>query len=181
MEENKDYLKRGKGKLTGGVKRKDFFLYYKNNCKEKQVSEKTYRAFLKDLLSTYSEEIVTTGLELKLPNLGRIRIASQKLKFFNDDGKISKGMKPDWQATWKFWEAKYPGLTRQQITEIKDKKVLFHENEHTFQEFYEHFWDKLSCQVKFKTFYKFKPARIYSRLIAQVVKDKDRKVFYYGK
>lgn len=180
MEENKDYLKRGKGKLTGEVKRYHFFLHYKKNCKEKQVSEKTYRAFLKDLLSSYSTEIVTTGLELKLVGLGRLRVRTNALHYFNKDGKRSKGLKPNWQATWEFWEKKYPGLTRQQITEIENKTVIFHENDHSQQEFYEHFWDKITSQMKFKTFYKFKPARQYSRLIAQVVKDKNRKVFYYG-
>jgi hypothetical protein len=66
------------------------------------------------------------------------------------------------------------------ITEIDNKTVIYHENEHSNQEFYEHHWDKLTANLKYKNFYKFKPSRQYSRLIAKVVKDPNRKTFYYG-
>jgi hypothetical protein len=180
MSNKLTYLQRGKGKVTGNVKKSDFWKYYLLHSKENKVDKVVYNAFLKDLISTFSEEIVTTGLEIKIPSVGKFRIRSKKLVFFNKEGIKSKTLRVDWHKTWAHWHNKYPDLNRQQITEIKDKTVIYHENEHTSQEFYEHHWDKITTALKYKNFYKFKPSRQYSRLIAKIVKDPNRKVFYYG-
>lgn len=174
------YLKRGKGKTKGNIKKEAFFVHYKNNAKQLLISKKEYNSFLKELLIKYSEEIVTTGLELKIPKIGKIRIKSNPLHFFTKEGKRAKSLKPDWKKTWDFWFKKYEGLSKQEITEIKNKPVIFHENEHSQNEFYEHYWDKITAVLRYKSFYSFKASRQYSRLIAKVVKDPNRKIFYYG-
>ena len=174
------YLKRGKGKKTCDVTKYDFFSHYRRNVKLQKLERKAYSAFLKDLFSTYSELIVREALELKLGKLGKIRIQSRQLHPVNKDGKLAKSLQVDWMKTWGYWEVEYPGKTRQEITEIKNKPVLYFENEHTNGEFYRHIWDNSTAIVKYKRFYKFKASRQYSRLIAKVVKDPNRKVFYYG-
>lgn len=180
ITEANNFLKRGKGKTSGNIKKKQFYKYYSKNCRERQVTEKVYNAFLKDLICKFSELIVTEALELKVPHLGKFRIRSKKLNFFKKDGTFCKTLRPNWKATWESWYVKYPGLTRDEIVEIKNKKVVYHDNEHTENEFYEHYWDKITSNIKYKTFYNFEPSRQYSRLIAKVVKDPNRKVFYYG-
>jgi len=135
-----NFLKRGKGKVTSSIKKSNLYKYYLQNSKEEKVEVKVYNRFVKELLQTYSTEIVTTG----------------------------------------YWHTKYPGLTKDEIINVPDKKVLYHENEHSNAEFYEHFWDNYSAVLKYKSFYIFKASRQYSRLIAQVVKDPNRKTFYYG-
>jgi hypothetical protein len=180
MSEKLSYLQRGKGKVKGNVKKNDFYKFYLENAKEKVIDRITYNAFLKEVIETFSNAIVTTGLELKINSVGKIRVRTQRLNFFKKDGVKSKSLRVDWHKTWAHWHNKYPGLSRQEITEVPDKTLIYHENEHSNQEFYEHHWDKLTTSLKFKNFYKFKPSRQYSRLIAKVVKDPNRKTFYYG-
>jgi hypothetical protein len=179
-EEVNTYLKRGKSKITGSIKKDAFYNFYDKNAKEKKVPRVVYNKFIKELLERYSTAIVETGLELKINKIGKIRIRSNKLHFFNKEGKRNKNLRVNWQKTWEYWHSKYPELNRQEITEIKNKTVIYHENEHSQQEFYSHYWDNLTANLKYKSFYGFKPSRQYSRLIARVVKDPNRKVFYYG-
>jgi len=174
-----NYLKRGEGKKSD-ITKYDFFSFYRKHSQFSKLERTQYSRFIKELLIAYSEAIVKEALELKLGKLGYIRVQSKKLNFFNKEGKLQKSLKPDWQATWKYWERLYEGKTRDEITEIKNKKVIYHQNTHTQQEFYRHLWDKATAIVKYKRFYTFKPSRQYSRLIAQVVKDPNRNVFYYG-
>lgn len=180
MIEENTYLKRGKGKAIGDVKKSDFYTFYKKKTKEKLLPKPTYNAFLKDLLQAFSEAMILENLEIKITQLGKLRIKSSKLKIFNEKGEKNKGLKVDWKACWDYWTTKYQGLSRQEIVNIKDKILVYHDNEHTEGEFYSHFWDKHTSVVKFKVFYKFEASRQYSRMIAQVVKDPNRKIFYYG-
>jgi hypothetical protein len=60
-----NYLKRGKGKSTGDIKKYDFYSHYRKNAKGNKLERKQYAAFLKDLLTTYAEAIVEEALELK--------------------------------------------------------------------------------------------------------------------
>lgn len=173
-------LQRGKGKLTGDIKRRHFFSFYIKNQKEKRLEESQYKSFLTDLLKEYAEAIVKEGLELKIPTIGKIRIKSEKLKLFRKDGTRCKSLKPNWEKTWEYWFTKYPGLTRQEIINIENKIVIYHDNEHTDGEFYEHYWDKHKVVIHNAECYKFTASRQYSRLLAATVKDKQRKVFYYG-
>jgi len=180
MEEENSIFKRSEGKLNGNIKKRFFFKYYSENSKKKKVDFKTYNAVLKDLLSSYSESIIEEGLELRLGHLGKLRIRSKKLHFFKVDGTRCKSLKVNWKATWEYWGKKYPGLTKPELKQTKDKPLIYHENEHSEGEFYEHYWDRTTARVKYVGLYDFKPSRQYSRLIAKVVKDPNRKVFYYG-
>lgn len=180
LETNNTYLQRGKGKICGDIKRRHFFAFYKKHAKEKQVTEKQYKSFLTELLSIFSEKIITEGLELKIVQFGKIRIRSNKLHFFKKNGERCKSLRPDWKKTWEYWFTKYPGLSRQEIVAIEGKKVIYHDNDHTDGEFYEHFWDKTKIICNHANFYTFTASRQYSRLLAKTVKDVDRKVFYYG-
>ena len=178
--EDNNFLKRGKGKIAGDIKKDQFYKYYLENAKEKIVIRSTYNKFVKDLLQTFSQEIVEKGLELKINRVGKLRIRSREMHFFKKNGERSKSLRVNWSATWDYWGIKYPGLTRDEITQITNKTLIYHENDHTNQEYYEHFWDNFTTNLKYKSFYTFKASRQYSRLIAQVVKDPNRKTFYYG-
>lgn len=180
LQENNTYLKRGKGKTKGSIKKDAFFAFYKANAKETLVDKKVYNSFLKELLETFSTAIVKEALELKINKVGKLRVKSSPLKFFRKNGEKSKSLKVNWKATWENWYIKYPDLSKEEIVQIKNKKVIYHENEHSNQEFYSYHWDKLTISLKYKTFYSFKASRQYLRLIAQVVKDPNRKIFYYG-
>tara|TARA_R110000751_G_scaffold196072_1_gene301398 strand:+ start:2124 stop:2645 length:522 start_codon:yes stop_codon:yes gene_type:complete len=171
---------RGKSKIKGDVKKNDLYNYYKENTKEELISRSLYNSFIKDLLKAFSDAIVRLGLELKINKIGKLRIRSKKLHFFDKNGNRSKSLKVDWKATWDFWKSETPDLSQEEIIKLENKKVIYHQNDHSNGEFYEHYWDKLTNTLKYKSFYVFKPSRQYSRLIAKVVKDPNRKVFYYG-
>lgn len=175
-----NYLKRGSGKNKGNIKKYDFFSHYRKNTTYEKLDRKTYSAFVSELLKEYSEAIVKKNLELKFGKLGYIRVQARNLHFFNKEGKLSKSLKPDWKKTWESWEKKYPNISRDEITKIKNKKVIYFENDHTNGEFYLHLWDNITSLVKFKSFYKFKAARKYGRMITEEVNKKPRTVFYYG-
>jgi len=175
-----NYLKRGEGKNKGNVKKYDFYSHYRKNTKFPRMERKEYSSFLKELLTIFSKAIVEENMQLKLGKLGFIRIQAKKLHYFKKDGNRADTLKVDWKKTWKYWENKYKGKTRDEITEIKNKTVIYHDNEHTKGEFYLHLWDKLTSVVKYRGFYKFVPSRQYSRLITKIVSDPHRKVFYYG-
>lgn len=175
-----DYLKRGKGKNIADVKKYDFYSHYRKNTKLEKLERSQYSAFVKDLMVEYSTVIVTKNMQLKLGKLGYIRVQANKLNFVKKNGELAKSLKVDWHKTWIYWETKYKGKTRDEITKIEDKKVLYFENNHTDQEFYKHLWDNTTAIIKFKRFYKFKPSRQYSRLITKIVSDPNRKIFYYG-
>ena len=175
-----DFLKRGKGKNICDIRKYDFFSHYRKNAKLSKLERKAYSAFIKDLLSMYSEAIVREALHLKLGKLGTIRIQSRKLHPITKDGKLAKSLKVDWIKTYEYWNTIYPGKTKSELKEIKNKTVIYFDNEHTNGEFYIHWWDNATAPIKYKRFYKFKAARQYSRLIAKIVKDPNRKTFYYG-
>jgi hypothetical protein len=174
-----EYLKRGEGRKSN-ITKYDFFSYYRKNAEFSKLERKQYSGFLKELLTTYSEAIVKEALELKLGSLGYIRIQAKKLTFLNAKGKPQKSLKVNWKDTWTYWENKYQEMTRDEIVKIENKKVIYHLNDHTNQEFYRHLWDKTTAIVKYKRFYNFKASRQYSRMIATIVKDPQRKIFYYG-
>jgi len=180
LETSNTYLQRGKGKISGDVKRRHFYAFYKKNAKEKLVDEKSYKSFLTELLNIFSENIITEGLELKINQLGKLRIKSDKMHFFKKNGERSKSLRPNWEKTWEYWFTKYPSLSRQEIVDIKGKIVIYHDNEHTDGEYYEHFWDKTKSVVSNKLLYDFKASRQFSRLLAKTVKNVNRKVYYYG-
>lgn len=175
-----NFLKRGKGKNTGDIKKYDFFSYFTKNTQYKKLTRKVYDAFISELLLKFSEAVVKENLELKIGALGYVRVQARDLHFLNKEGKLSKSLKPDWKKTWESWMEKYPKLTEDEIVEVKDKKLIYHENEHTNGEFYLHLWDNKTALVKFKSFYKFKASRKYCRMINEEVRKVPRTVFYYG-
>lgn len=174
-----NFLQRGKGKNIGSIRKKDFFKYYQDNAKLTKVDRIKYNGFLKDLLETFSIAIIKEALEIKLPQIGKIRIRTKLLNIIRPNGELSK-LKVNWKDTWEFWFKKYPGLTKEEIVKLEGKQLLYHDNEHSNQEFYIHYWNNFTTNLKYKSFYEFKPSRQYSRLLAQVIKDPNRKIFYYG-
>jgi hypothetical protein len=172
-------LQRGKGKNLGNIKKKDFYKYYKENARLPKIENNKYNNFLKDLLEAFSKAIIEEGLELKINQIGKIRIKTKVLNLIKANGDVSK-LKVNWKATWDYWFIKYPNLTKEGIVEQKEKKLLYHDNEHSNQEYYIHYWNNFTSNLKYKSFYDFKPSRQYSRLLAKVIKDPNRKIFYYG-
>jgi hypothetical protein len=123
--------------------------------------------------------MVLSNKEIHLKYVGKFRIKSKKLPILKEDGSI-RPRRIDWEACWKYWESQYPGLTRDEIIKIKGKVLIRYENDHSNGETYSCFWDNAFAYLSFSRQYTFVQARQYKRLVNQVVKDPNRKVFYYA-
>ncbi len=179
MDNKVKTLIRTEGRFNGNIKKNDFFKFYKANSKN-PVNQKVYNAFVKELLTQYMESIILEGEEIRLGMIGRLRVRTNQLKVIKDNGELAKSLKPNWELTWKYWFEKYPGMSKEEIVNLTNKKVIYHENEHSHGEFYDFFWDKVTSNVRYKSLFKFVASRQYKRLLNSVVKDTNRKVFYYG-
>ena len=55
---------------------------------------------------------------------------------------VTANLKIDWKKTKELWEKKYPGLTSEEIIEIKDKPKVFYLNEHSNKYRMVYCWDR---------------------------------------
>ena len=172
-------ISRTEGKKNCEIGKKIFLKYYLKHSKN-PVDQRTYRFFTKDLFNAFAEAIIKENLELKLPNMGRIRVRARTLTFLDIHGNLRRCLKVNWKETKELWISLYPNMTPDEIKNIKNKPRIFHTNEHSFGEFYYHYWDKLTTSTKNLFFYEFVPTRWSKRNLAQIIKDPNRKIIYYG-
>lgn len=108
-------------------------------------------AFLKYL----NEQIVYKSATVTLPfRLGRVSVAKYKPHY-----KSVKNMTINWTKS----------------KELDKHVVNF--NEHSNGYLYRFWWDRTSCQVEFKTMYRFIPVRSMKRTVAKLIKNKENDYF----
>ena len=180
MQQGSKYLKRGKGKTNTNVGRADFYKYYKNNAEE-PYTRKEYDRFITELFKQFGEAMVNDSLILNLKGLGIFRVMSFTYNPIDQEGKIKKSNKPNWQRTFEYWHKKYPDLTRDEILNLDEKlKVIYHDNDHSNNEVCKFVW-KPAMGLTNKKNYTFSPTRALSRMLAKELKNPIRKTFYYGR
>ena len=107
--------------------------------------------------------------------LGFIYIKKSPLKIRVVDGKLdTTKMIVDWGATWKYWREKYGDKTKEEIKQIKDKKVIYFTNEHTDGNVMKWYWDRTMCNIPNRTIYRFKPVKANRLNLANWIRNKDR-------
>ncbi len=145
-------------------KTKDCYKRYQEFVeKELQVDYATYMKVIKSFNEKLRDVILKESEEVVFPcNLGKLRVKKFKLNF--------ERLKPDWQATKKLWETSEEAK--------KEKKLVYHLNEHRNGYAYRLYWNKKSCRVRNKTVYSFKPARSLSRGLAYILKN-NNEIDYY--
>jgi len=168
---------RGEGKNNAGVKKVNFWLHYRRTVKENTVARKTYDKVVKELFEEFSEIILDAGA-IKLVGLGDFSIKGYKPKRLDKNGNIKKKtLRIDWDRTWKLWNDKYPGKTIEEIKKIKDKPLLHHLNMHSDGYVYEVLWEKITSNVKGKSYYKFIPTRKNKRKLAKRILENKQKYY----
>ena len=65
----------------------------------------------------------------------------------------------DWAATIKYRQEQYPGKTKKELKEIKDKGIIFQSNDHTNGEVMSFYWDRSICSVVNHSIYSFDPVK----------------------
>lgn len=154
---------------------RDAYKFYKKKHKsEDNVSSSEFSAFCKEFNNRISDLIIYENFSFLIPfRLGRIRIRKYKPKVhIKEDGSMDKSrLRPDWNATKKLWKNNEEAK--------KEKKLIYHLNDHT--DGYQHrwFWEKLTSNVKNNSAYSFIPSRNNKRTLAKALKDEDLEIDYF--
>ena len=101
---------------------------------------------------------VLAGKEVTLPSrMGTLSITGKKQQIkFDEDGKVI-GLAPDWVKTKQLWENN---------TQAKrEKKRIFHTNDHTDNVRYKFLWSKRNVLVENKTLYSLRLTRTNKRAV----------------
>lgn len=150
-----------KVKITAGIKDayKDFRKKYK--AMYPHIKRPTYNTVCYLMNEAISQKIIKESYEFKIPyRLGRLLIQKNKNTPRIKDGKIDVSrMVPDWVKTWELWYEEYPGMTREQIWDIKGKTIVYNLNSHTNGYVMKWHWDKGTCVIKNVSVYQFKPTK----------------------
>jgi hypothetical protein len=145
------------------------------------IDRKTYVTICHEINTALSDKIIKESFEVKLPSrLGTLSIKKTKSKVKIKDGKLERNkMIIDWKKTWDYWAKEYPGKTRKEINDIKDKVVIYNMNEHTNGYIMGWVWDKTTSNVVNKSVYSFRPVK-YNRLnLAKWINSDERENDYY--
>lgn len=143
---------------TKNISLRDFYNYYKDNCKKKNIKYKTYSEYsklLKEFNLRVRDKLIYEAETLTLPfRLGNLYIKKFEVSYEIDN-----------QKNWRI--------------DFKKSKELGHKVYFGSPYGYRWSWNKRNCIVKGKKFYTFKPCRTASRLIADAINNK--KLDFYNK
>lgn len=136
---------------------KDSYQQYKESSKENSVNKKLY---LK-LTAEYNKFMISKvlkGEKIALPmRMGTLQVVGKKQKVrFDEDGNVV-GLAPDWVKTKALWEKDEKAK--------KERKRIFHLNQHTDGVRYTYFWSKNRVIVENKTLYALRMTRENKRAV----------------
>lgn len=172
-------------KITYGIE--DIYEYYKSNS-DNPIDNKLFKTIIYELNRTISDMIIKDSFEYRIPHgLGFLRIKKKKLKYIIRENRIDINKNIiNWEETWKYWNSIYK-VSRKEIKDIKNKKVIFQENEHTNGEVMRWYWDKRTVSCKNISAYSFKVVKggeyenkLYGRLgLSKWIKSEEKDNDYY--
>ncbi len=158
---------------------RDFYKYYTSKS-ESPVDRSTFSKIINEYFEYRMQLLIFENIDFKLPNrFGTICIRGVcDSIYIKSDGTVRYFI--DWGATNKLWEEKYKGKTPEEIKKIKNKPVVYFTNENTNGRIYDFIWDKLTCNFKYHTHYKFKPTRKWKRKLKDFLNN-SKNIIYYDK
>ena len=148
---------------------RDSYKLYKQSAVD-PVDIKTYLLLAADY-NKFLIDKVLTGKEVTLPSrMGTLSITGKKQEIkFDEDGKVT-GLAPDWVKTKELW-ANNPQAK-------KEKKRIFHTNDHTDNVRYKFLWSKKNVLVENKTLYSLRLTRTNKRAVySKILKGAQYKTF----
>jgi len=179
QESNKDWKKRGKGKIVSTVKHYAFYSgYLKHTLKSNRIPRQEYNKFLADLMRTLMDAVIEEHLEVKFSNIGSFRVKETKMQFITADGQMNKSIPTNWDASWKYWRELHPDKTDVEIIALSNKPIIRHENESRNNHIYRFNWDKRTTLLKNKSYYTFRPTRLAKEKLARILKTNENVTFY---
>jgi hypothetical protein len=171
-----EFNKRSKGKFKSDYKTNDLFKFYIGKIEKNSIYDQKKSIFTKVISDfndrIYKEHIVIKAYEFRLVGrLGKISIKQFKRKLkLNDENKLVSKLSCNYKKTKELWsnneEAK------------KNKKLVYHTNEHTDGYEFRCHWNKKTSNVPCNNFYQFIPVRTNKRFIAKCFNEGLKLKFY---
>jgi len=146
------------------------------------LSQKQFTGITNEFYDKVIDLMIYHNIEFSFPKrLGNLRLIKYKTRFkLNKEGKLDKRkLRPNWQATKEMWKRIYPDVSLEEISLIKNKPLVFHENKHTEGYNLKWFWDKFSCNCPNKSAYSFDMARNNDRKLARALQQEELELNYY--
>ena len=177
-------VKRGVNKNPVHRNIRDAYKLYEESTvipKHRKVDYQTFKVLLEKINKELIRMVVEESLILKLPmKLGQLRVMKYKPEVIDKDGNFRKErMAPNWKATKEYWQKEYPDLTMEEIFELDNKILVYHDNSHTGGYTMTFKWENSRTAIKGKTAYSFIPTRKHDRSLAEWLKNPYRKNDYY--
>lgn len=168
-------LPRNKNKVQVDYKSDDIYKFYKNSCKEDKtiVDKHIYMKVLKAFMKEKFNHMIYDNIEYILPaRLGSLKIKSREIKLKLDkEGNLDKSkLSVDYAKTLEVWRKTYPNMTIEEIKQIPDRKIVYHLNDHSDGKRAHFYWDKITCNLKNQSAYRYQATRTLKRTLANVIK-----------
>lgn len=175
------YFGKGKRKIIATYKTRDIYKFYKNKYKDEAVDYKTFCRVWERFIEVRMNLVIFDNLEFNFPyrmgSLG-VRIGNSIYKL-DKNGEIKMSRIPiDWKKTVEQWMTLYPGKTKEELKEIKNKPLIRILNEHSNGKKLFWHWNKFTSNVKNKTAYRLEVTRTWDRMLSNKVK-KTKRLDYY--
>ena len=166
-------FKRGKGKLITDYRTKQLYKFYKNNYKN-PVSYQDFVQIIMRYFDLLMPEIIEKNLEIRFPErLGDFRIKQKPYKMrLTTTGEIDKRyLAINWDKTLKLWKERYPNTSAEELKQIENKPIVYHLNEHSNTNIYSWYWDRITSNVKYQSYYKLDITRKWDRYLANHIRN----------
>jgi len=156
----------------------DFYEYYTKHSvkrfKNKRIWRRQYRKLIAEYYTAISKIIIYDSFRFYLSHrMGTINIFKYDPinGYLDSDGNIRKNRLPvDWSKTLKLWWELYGKRDKTEYKEIKDKPLVFYNNDHSDDFLFKWHWDKRSCLAKHQSKYYFQAVRQNKRRLGKAIK-----------
>jgi hypothetical protein len=165
--------KRGPDKIREHFNMRAAYKYLRKNHSEIKIEADEFNKIVHEGNTAIINKIIYNNLKFLVPGrLGYIEIRKKKVSpKLDKDGKLDvKSLPADFGSTIKLW--------KEDEEAHKQRRLVYHLNEHTEGYILKFKWDKASALVKNKSVYTFTPCRAAARAVAKAIKETPEIDFY---
>lgn len=144
----------------------DYYSFFDEKYK-RGISKERYKEIIKEFNDSVKDLIIEESFIYQLPYIGmEIMIKKDRRKPRIINGKLINNTPIDWKTTNELWESD---------KEARDKKILVrYTNFHTSGYVFKIYCKKFKCNLKYRSLYKFKPNRSFSRQLGTRLLDPNK-------
>lgn len=165
----------------------DFYRQFvRDTGNPKGIKERYFTKILRKFNSRVADKIIFEGFSYNMPSLGKIQVIKYKprIRVDKEGNLIRKGLAPNWNKCWKVWEEEY-GKPYDNMQDnlrfwksIKDKPLVFHNNNHSDGYRCKFYWLRETSTVKHQSLYNMRMTQEHKRKLGAAYK-KNPYLFFY--